>query len=578
MRTLIIVLCMAVLAGGAAAEPVVLAVDGNNAYVDLGARDGVGAGTELELVREVVVTDPVSGKTLRDRFALGTLTVARAGEKVCEAVIESGLRGRVKAGDTIRVGSAERAFADPWAESVQASKRAADPGATTPVVVAGRDPYVSAQQAADAATAAGALWKRTLGQRPGDRAALWREFLTEHPGSPYAATIRVEIASLERQAAELAKAIEAAGTPSVEPDRRPALADALAELAGRPAGPLWPAVPTRVSPGRPIAVSFAIVTELTGTPWLYVREAGARAFTRTALTPDGDGYLRATIPAEAVHGDGLAWYVAAGDRPILGDEVDPRRIQIDRDLDDPPPAEGRTTIHTSLDYVDFDGGLEDGYDQYYQAEVDAAYRFLKPIHTVRLGFGTMSGAGGPKDVIDEDPLHSCLDGSGTFRCRAVTFSYVFTELELHPRKQIAIMLRPQAGVVTTDSSPEGGARRCSSATELDKCNFFTGFGFRARVRIGEEVGTNLELGAGFTDGIGTLFEALYHWSPTKLVPVQLAVQVTDMPVPEDFGVRLLADVGWRGMSWVYPSLRVSYQARDIDHVGVSGGFGLNFDW
>ena len=51
-----------------------------------------------------------------------------------------------------------------------------------------------------------------------------------------------------------------------------------------------------------------------------------------------------------------------------------------------------------------------------------------------------------------------------------------------------------------------------------------------------------------------------------------------MPVPEDFGVRLLADVGWRGMSWVYPSLRVSYQARDIDHVGVSGGFGLNFDW
>ena len=67
-------------------------------------------------------------------------------------------------------------------------------------------------------------------------------------------------------------------------------------------------------------------------------------------------------------------------------------------------------------------------------------------------------------------------------------------------------------------------------------------------------------------------------APTPKVPVKLAVQVTDLPVPEDFGVRLLADVGWRGVAWVYPSLRVSYQARDIDHVGVSGGLGLNFDW
>lgn len=577
MRTLLLSLCIVAAAGTAVAEPVVLGLDGNLAYVDLGARDGVGEGTELELVREVVVTDPVSRKVLRDRFALGTLTVTRAGERVCEALLEPGLRGRAKAGDAIQVASDERRFADPWAERVAASKRAADPITGTAVAVAGADPYASAARAAADAEAAGALWQRTLGKAPAERAALWTEFLAANPTTPYAQPIRAEIASLERQAAELARAVEAAGAPGVVLDRRPLLAAALAQLVGHPAGVLWPAVPSRVSPGRPIAVAFAVVKPFTGTPWLYVRAAGERTFSRVALVPDGDAYLRATIDAAAVRGRELAWYVAVGDDRILGDEQNPRVIAIDRDLAEAPPAIGRTQIHTALDYVDFDGGLERGFDQYYQAELDFAYRFLSPVHTVRLGFGTMSGTGGPKDVIDDGP-GGCMDGSGDFRCRAVTFSYVFTEVELRPRKQIAVMLRPQAGVVTTDRAPGGSPRRCSDANNLEDCEFFTGVGFRARVRIGDELGTNLELGAGFTDGVGTLFEALYHWAPNKLVPVQLAVQVTDMPVPEDFGVRLLADVGWRGVSWVYPSLRLSYQARDIDHVGVSGGLGLNFDW
>jgi hypothetical protein len=60
--------------------------------------------------------------------------------------------------------------------------------------------------------------------------------------------------------------------------------------------------------------------------------------------------------------------------------------------------------------------------------------------------------------------------------------------------------------------------------------------------------------------------------------VQLSVQVTDQPVPEDFGVRLIADVGWRQLAWFYPSARLSYQARAINHSGVSGGVAMNFDW
>jgi hypothetical protein len=141
------------------------------------------------------------------------------------------------------------------------------------------------------------------------------------------------------------------------------------------------------------------------------------------------------------------------------------------------------------------------------------------------------------------------------------------------------MLRPIAGLLTTDhDAVVGSPGRCRDSEQLTDCQFETGFGFRGRVRFGDERGTNLEVGLGFTDQVGTLFEAAYHWAPKPVVPVKLAVQVTDLPVTTDFGVRLVTDVGWRGMSWVYPSLRLSYQARDIDHAGFSGGLGLNFDW
>src|SRR4029077_17789097 len=97
------------------AEPTVLAVDGKDIYVDLGANDGVGAGAELELLHEVVARDPRTGQPLRDHFALGRLTVAKAGDAVCVAHADDALAKRVLAGDHVRLVSPKRAFVDPWA-------------------------------------------------------------------------------------------------------------------------------------------------------------------------------------------------------------------------------------------------------------------------------------------------------------------------------------------------------------------------------------------------------------------------------------------------------------------------------
>src|SRR5687768_3289387 len=98
MRTLMWIACMTVAVSTAAAEPTVLAVEGDDVYVDLGAADGVGAGTELELLHEVVAKDPRTGTVLRDRFALGLLTVVKSGARLSVAHAAPELRKRVLAG------------------------------------------------------------------------------------------------------------------------------------------------------------------------------------------------------------------------------------------------------------------------------------------------------------------------------------------------------------------------------------------------------------------------------------------------------------------------------------------------
>src|SRR5512143_1867370 len=117
-----VILCLVLLAAPAYADPVVLAVDGKDIYVELGAKDGVGAGSELELLHEIVARDPKSGATLRDRFALGTIIVAKSGASVSVAHADEALAKRVLPGDQVHLVSGKRAFVDPWEEQVAASK------------------------------------------------------------------------------------------------------------------------------------------------------------------------------------------------------------------------------------------------------------------------------------------------------------------------------------------------------------------------------------------------------------------------------------------------------------------------
>ncbi|HEY5946364.1 MAG TPA: hypothetical protein VIV40_12765 [Kofleriaceae bacterium] len=565
------------------AEPVVLAIQGQDIYVDIGAKDGVGAGSELELMHEVTARDPRSGSTLKDRFALGTITVIKSGAAISVARADEALTKRVLVGDQVRLASAKRTFVDPWLEQVAASKGEPQPAPIAPTT---SGPPI------DHAALARQAWQDTLGQPYDQRIARWAKLLEADPQSPYRRSIEAEIASLKLQMKAREAALDQART-TASTTRSPRVAELVAQLAnqgGDPQAPLLVGPIEHAVPGRPIELAFlARSPAAIKGAWLYVRPSGAPGFTRIELARDGDAYLRGTIAGTLVKGPRVEWYVEAKGgqdndlAPVVGSQQEPRVIVIDDIVEEDPIYEGRTHIDGHMDYVDFDGGFNKGFDQYTQAELDFTYRFFTPVYAVRLGWGALNGTGGPKDVIDADRdrnSNMCLDESGTYRCQRMSFSYVYTELELRVRPNVAVMIRPQAGVLVTDTMSQdidhcqGGAIDPNDS----RCQFFTGFGARGRVRLGKEYGTNLVLGAAFTSHIGTLLEAAYNWLPNKVVPVQITVQVTDQPVVEDFGVRLIADVGVRKLSWFYPSARLSYQARDLDHSGLSGGFALNFDW
>ena len=571
MRTSTLLLASLLVATTAHADPVVLAVDGKDIYVELGAKDGVGAGSELELQHEVIAKDPRSHATLRDHFALGTLVVDKSGDGISVAHADPELAKRVLAGDLVRLVSPKRTFDDPWAAKIAASKASAPPPPPPPGTAA-----------IDHAELARRAWQETLGQAPYQRIARWNALLVADPRSPYRRAIEAEIASLRTQIAQHDAALEKARSTRVD-DRSPRIARLVAAL-DQGAAPLLVATVPRAVPNQPIELAFlARQPAAVGQAWLYARAHGEPGYRRTELHRDGDAYFRGTIDGALVRSGTVEWYVevaGTGQDPesaqVIGTAQAPQLIEVERVVAEAPIAAGRSHVDMHVDYVDFDGGLGKGFDQYYQAEVDFGYRFLDPIYAVRLGFGTLSGTGGPKEVIDAQP-DTCVDAMGNYRCKRVTFSYVYTELEYRVRPNVALMLRPQAGLLTTDTMAGSGATRCQGR-DVAGCDFLTGFGARGRVRLGEEAGTNLVLGVAFTRGVGALFEAAYHWLPTPMVPVQFSVQVTDQPVVEDFGVRLIGDVGLRKLWWFYPSLRVSYQARDINHSGLSGGAALNFDW
>jgi hypothetical protein len=571
------VLTVLVIAGAARAEQrgTVLRLDGDDVYVDVGIDDGVGPSSELVIYHVVVAKHPVTKKEIRDTFPIGTLEVVNAGRRISVATAAPHVRKRVVLGDEVELEGEPRSFADPWEEQTRprGSKRARAAALAMRrdrALVEHERSLARARRHVAGEEAARAVWSQTLGQAPQRRIELWKAYLAENATSPYADEVRAEVASLrEQMEAERAREL---GVGETEHKR-----EILAQMLGADGWKLPPSElllvpPSRIYEGVALDLAFHALGLEIERGWAYYRTAGDETYQRAPLRKDADGYLRLRIPGENVAPPTLEYFVevlpVGATRPatVLGWAEQPETVTVDASVEDPEPdIDNRSQLHMFVDVVDFDSSSE--FDQYISSEIDFMYRFRRPFYSLRIGFGIYGGTGGPKDIIDEFE-QTCTDNDGVYHCRKVNFHYSFLELEHRFNDVVAVMLRPMAGSAWRDPRQTEGVER----------EHFDALGLRTRLRLGRETGTNLVLGVQLLEQLGTAFEGAFTWDVIPRFPIVLSALVTDQPVPDDYGVRLIADVGWRGIDWMYPSLRLSYQARDLDHAGLGGGLALNFDW
>jgi len=500
----------------------VLRIEGADVFVDVGRADGAAPGTRLKVYRNLEARHPVTGKVLKDRFLLGELTVAEAGEALSRVQVSPELLLRLDVGDTVALPSAP---AEPPRLAVSPS-----PSPSSSYSSNGKETVgTPSPEWSELKT----TWEQALTLSSRERADAWERFLTHHPQSPLGAPLRAEIALLRA----------AADAQARKPEKSiPEKASLNAEVSA----------PTRLLQGEPFAVAVAT---LEGPPpraaMLNWRPLGAPTYRTVHLTPDAEGYFRGRIPPEGAVVPGLDYYVewvdAAGNTQLAaGSPARPLEVPIHfAPGQEPVDTRDRSRARLRDEFVDFNRFA--GNDTYNLFEGDFLYRVYGFIHSVRVGFGTYQGYGTPRAHLD--------DGNRDFT-RAIGYTYGFSELELRLHESVAVLIRASAGV--TRDGLKGG--------------------IEGKLRLGSETETSLVLGGATTADIGQRGNIELSWNAVRGWPMSAEVIVTNEPIGEDLGVRLLYTVGRQITPWLDLQARVGYQLRDINHSGVSVGLGSTFHW
>ncbi|MCC6997601.1 MAG: hypothetical protein IT370_23490 [Deltaproteobacteria bacterium] len=392
-----------------------------------------------------------------------------------------------------------------------------------------------------------ATFGAAAGQSQEQAYRVWQQYLERHPDSPFAPRVRQELA---QRVAEAGGPTPALNTPARGYHHQPA---------------------TRIEAGHPLAVAIAIgVDERPREVWLHHRRAGASTWQRRTLERDGDGYLRTTVPAAEVQAPGLEYFVEArtGDdavSSVVADEAAPIEVEVTETVAlTAPRRRGLSRVSALVEHVDFNSFGAAAPDRYTMIEVDFAYRFKGPVYAMRVGLGTLQGQGGALDAYGgADNTEDCPNRE---ECRERTFTYAYSELEFRAQKNLSVSGRVYAGGLQKP--------RVGSSDEVRR----SAFGFMGAVRIGEERGTNLSLGIANVNDFGTTGELKLQWGKVARLPLTGIVQATNLPSGEELGVRLAIEAGYKATSWFYPTLRISYNARTINHAGLGAGLAMVFDW
>lgn len=515
MRLPLLLLLLSAPALAAMRPAYVLRIEGPDAFVDLGRADAAQPGERLRVYRVIEARHPATGKVMRDRFLLGEVEVLEAGETLSRIAAPDELLSLLEVGDEVEPVNAPAPRERP---STSAPTQA--PAATAPSTGGPSDAERNALRTA---------WNAALKLPPAERAKVWEDFLAAWPQTDLMGPIRAEISILRATSASAANA--KASAPAVAPVLRVS-------------------APTSALTDESITIGL---TSLAGpTPraaMVHWRQRGSPTFRTVHMSVEAQGHFRATLPEGSAEEPAIEYYVEAVDPAgatfaAAGTASRPQFIDIRR----PPRDErveigNRSRVRISDEYVDFN--RFEGNDVYNLFEADFLYRVNTALYAVRVGFGNYRGTGTPKDLLDSgDPGHP------------VGFTYGFSELELRLHPSLAVLLKGSAGV--TRDGLKGG--------------------FDLGLRIGSETGTSLLIRGATIANIGQRVSLALAWDAVKGWPMSGEVVVTNEPIGEDLGVRLIYTLGRSVTPWLDVSGRVSYQLRDINHSGLGFGLGTTFHW
>lgn len=566
-------------AGFAWARGWIVRIADGEVVVDLGTADGLRAGQEIGLYRTVKAKHPRTGKEISDRFAIGItpivevathLAILKPAKELLALLAEGDLvecqvpaAAKPEAAAKDKPKEAAKAAKDKTAKETDAAKdgKAADcpPPQTCPPCP---PPVISHGKLEPDEEALEESFRNSLGTTPAERVILWRDWLRRFPTSRHAEAVMREVASMQEQQAGGRTAKEDAGKlAKMRAQAQHIFHDEPSDLRVRE--PAWLAF---------AAADWSNVADLR----IHVRRAGDKTYKLFRPELSGKLHQRLRVPDEYARAPGFEYFaeLALNDRPLAADLVGNPRQPVQVKVTDPYAEVGKmpadaSTFRIGGDFVDFNRFRRD--DQFVYGEVSLNYRLQDPevLYGIEMGYGLLSGGGGvvatesDTGTASNPALHPNGPNAGqpikkddTIKLRNAAFKYGYLGTEWKVSEQFHFITRLVVGL-----GPSG----------LDN-------GLELIGRIGQERGTNLRLGVATMADTGRALSVALTTHAIEQVPFTGIFEVTNRPVGEDVGVRLVGQADYKLTRTFGLTGRLGYNVRTIVHAGFSFGGGVVVLW
>jgi hypothetical protein len=507
-------------------EGTVVAIQGDDLVLDLGADRGASDGASVEIWRPLQLKHPVTGKVLTDRFRIGTLELTQVRPTLSLARASGALSRPAAVGDVVVSPHAAPPPSEARAPGAPSSPLPAEEKAAMP-----EDPEVRA---------IAQMLEALRGADLSTRIQRYEQLAQAWPAGRYGR-------ALLEEAAALRELLGARGR---------------AEIARRPEAKSF-ADPPVVQAGAPLRMALELDDAATGAV-LELRRAGAASYAPLPMTAIGHGYFAVTIPAGQLLAPGMEYFIEAVDpagKPaeVVGTSASPKAL----DVFEPPRAAAPSRVPAKFevltDYADYNRLR--GNDYAWQTEGWFEVRLGDVgVRAVRTGFGVYRGVGGSVNDLDKLGLAP----------RSVGLTYGYLEGELGFVRAFSLIGRVAVGL--GDSGVSGGGQVLLRIGSDLKTNFLLG---------GELLG-----GVGLK-GIAQLELATFDRWPILLrteVTNQPAGSAPASALPGtstgagDIGGRGIAQLGFKITPDLVVAARGSFEGRTIQHAGPGFGGAVGYAW